>query len=353
MVLAAKSNSFDRVFKILEERKYLINGIPEKRAWSALHQAVYQANTDAVIKLLAFVNCDINIHAKRDRNEITAKGETPLQLAKSRNFQEIVKILSEKHTSATSDAPTFVDITLGKKYTNEGMPLFWLASAFLPDNVVQSLLATKPASFLSMTQGSFAATGEHFHELRNSLAETLYPFSQDLFTCISDIDDYSEFLQAVIHIYTKCQLYGMVNSALRRSSEDLNPTGNDLLLCLYAFLLESILLHWDELQNYRGTSYRGCEMTDKEIAMYQKDTEFMWMSFTSSSKARTSAFSSKNVMFIIDNQCESKWGPKDIAELSAYQGEQEVLYPAGAKFVVSAIEKVHQDNYKIRLKLLQ
>ena len=110
MVLAAKQNRFERVEEILKKKRHLINGIPEARAWSALHQAVFHNNTKTVKMLLHFDNCDANIRAKRDRNRLTDPGDKPIKLAKC---QEIKDLLKEKDSSFLSDVPTFVEEELG------------------------------------------------------------------------------------------------------------------------------------------------------------------------------------------------------------------------------------------------
>lgn len=81
MVLAAKNGEWSKVYYIVDRKPYLINCIPEDRAWGALHQSAWWNNKDAVTKLLACPNCDSEIKTKQDRANETGPGKTPLWIA--------------------------------------------------------------------------------------------------------------------------------------------------------------------------------------------------------------------------------------------------------------------------------
>lgn len=353
MVLAAKMNDFDKVEKILKEKNHIINGIPTERAWSALHQAVHHQNVKAVKMLLAFENCDRNVRAKRDRAGLTSPGDEPIKLAKS---QELKTLLDKKNATLLYDVPTFMLEILGNIYIKEGIPLFLMSPAFLEENVAKKLKQNYDEfhDFYELCQHFFGLIKANLDTVKSSLAESFYVIAEDLYTKIDNIITFDDFVREMICIYTSgsISIQRKVNFALRNSSEKLNPTGEDLLLCLYAFILETFLLS-SYFPSFSGTTYRGITLTPNQLSMYEAGKTFYWMSFTSSSKAKDSSFPG-NVEFIFDNDCNSKWRPRDISSYSQIPNEAEMLYPAGAKFKVTSVHQTESaDRKEIYLRLIE
>ena len=128
------------------------------------------------------------------------------------------------------------------------------------------------------------------------------------------------------------------------SISEYQPTSLELSLCPYALLLNSILLHWNELKGYTGITYRSCCLTKEQASEYVKGQQFVWLGFSSSSKQqgafRPTNYSNKTSTydFIIDNgKYNHKWAPRGIARYSAFALEEECLYPFGAKFQVTDV----------------
>ena len=202
--------------------------------------------------------------------------------------------------------------------------------------------------FHGLTQRFFALIKENLTAVKSSLAESLYAFEINLYREIKKSTGFDDFVKKIIKIYTSKYVYRKVNLALRRSSKKLEPTGNDLLLSLYTFMLQTFLLNFD-FPAYNGKTYRLAQLSPDQLSMYDVGVTFVWMSFTSSSKLEKSSFPG-NVKFIFDNDSNSNWKPRDISSCSQYPNEAEMLYPAGAKFRVTAVNYT-VEPIEINLKL--
>ncbi|NET73293.1 MAG: ankyrin repeat domain-containing protein [Sphaerospermopsis sp. SIO1G2] len=73
--------------KLLIEYNIDINKQGPYNGYTALHDAIWQNNID-IVKLLLAANADLNIRSQ--------DGKTPLDFAKSRNYQEIIKLIETK-----------------------------------------------------------------------------------------------------------------------------------------------------------------------------------------------------------------------------------------------------------------
>lgn len=183
MVLSAKEKNWECTFSILDKKPHLINGIPEERAWSALHQAVGQGNIDALKKLLAIKNCDINIKAKRNRNNITDPGDTPLKLAHKCDSTECVQLLKDHHCDLdNSSPPTFLQFSGAVSQVNDDMPYFSLGIAFMKREKVESMYLEDCSSFPEIMQAVFGLLKRDWQYAHSATTESLYIHS--VRTCI-------------------------------------------------------------------------------------------------------------------------------------------------------------------------
>ncbi|KAJ8298499.1 hypothetical protein KUTeg_025030 [Tegillarca granosa] len=82
MVLAAKQGNWNHVWSTLDKKPYLVNCIPEQRAWSALHQAIFHGGLEAVQRLVEDYEADITICTKPDKAHAAEPGTDALTLAK-------------------------------------------------------------------------------------------------------------------------------------------------------------------------------------------------------------------------------------------------------------------------------
>ncbi len=157
-----------------------------------------------------------------------------------------------------------------------------------------------------------------------------------------------EISKQCIHFYTKDSfLYYVLNKALREQDysklETLGP------LC-YLIRNYSRLL-----QDYIGTVYRGLELKYTEIEAYKQHLgEWKtWPAYTSTSKDRQMAEMFGNALFIIEITDVKLSSPRgyDIAHISSYPHEQEVLIPAGVSFQIVKVEQDLSQKYIIYLKV--
>jgi hypothetical protein len=151
-----------------------------------------------------------------------------------------------------------------------------------------------------------------------------------------------------IHLYTReTFLYHVLNVALRDMDysklETLGP------LC---FLIRD---YSRSCADFTGTVYRGIGLPMAAILTYKRavGTWRTWPSYTSTSKSRQMAELLGNTLFIIEITKIKPSSPRayDIAELSQFPNEEEVLLPAGISFQVISVEQDPQQKYVIQIKV--
>ena len=168
-----------------------------------------------------------------------------------------------------------------------------------------------------------------------------------------------EFHITIIRLYTGDHIYGMANEALRREGQEkYKATGDDLALGPYVLMLDILLFYWKNLKPVSSTTYRGMSLSENDLKKYSVGTQFVWLSFVSSSLNRDVAegflVGKKNpTIFEIFNGAKDVeyWRPRLISEYSAYKTEDEALYPAGAEFKIISKEKENAiTTIKLELK---
>ncbi|CAF1167041.1 unnamed protein product [Didymodactylos carnosus] len=158
-----------------------------------------------------------------------------------------------------------------------------------------------------------------------------------------------EIYDCCIRLYSaESFLYKLVNSTLR--SEDMTKTDT---LGAYCQLL-SWHLGCSELDQKELTVYRGCKLTEELIEEYTQNVgkRIQWLAFTSTTKDRKVAEGYGNTLFIINLQrCQPYGKQRDIASLSQYEHEQEVLLNAGNNLGIVKFERnLESGKYLIYLK---
>lgn len=139
-----------------------------------------------------------------------------------------------------------------------------------------------------------------------------------------------------INLYTKDSfLYSVLNEALRKLDhskiESLGP------------LCQLIRSYSRIARDYIGTVYRGTELTHAEIEVYKQNIGQWktWPAYTSTSKDRAMAEMFGRILFMIEITDTKLSSPRayDIAHLSQYPEEKEVLIPAGVSFQILNVEQ--------------
>jgi hypothetical protein len=158
----------------------------------------------------------------------------------------------------------------------------------------------------------------------------------------------AEIAKQCIHFYTKDSfLYYVLNQALREQNytkvETLGP------LC---YLIRN---YSRVAKDYIGTVYRGTHLEYTEIETYKrhKGEWKTWPAYTSTSKDRQMAEMFGNTLFIIEITDVKLSAPRayDIAHISNYPNEKEVLIPAGVSFQIVNIEQDTSQKYIIYVKV--
>ena len=113
----------------------------------------------------------------------------------------------------------------------------------------------------------------------------------------------------------------------------------------FAFLLHYYLAHENLNHRTNRTIYRGAQLSDEMIAEYRrvarsKDPRRSFQAFTSCSRNRIKAEQFGNVLFILnaERQISYRTLNMDIAALSIYPDEEEVLIPPGRAFKIERVE---------------
>ncbi|CAF1026547.1 unnamed protein product [Adineta steineri] len=157
-----------------------------------------------------------------------------------------------------------------------------------------------------------------------------------------------EVSKVCIQLYTRESfLYHVLNTALRNNDySKLNTLGP---LC---FLMRDYSRSCTE---FIGTVYRGVQLPFATIESYKQaiGSWHTWSSYTSTSKDREMAEFRGNTLFIIEITNIKLSAPRayDVASISHFPSEEEVLLPAGISFQVISVEQDLQQKYIIHIKL--
>lgn len=363
LVFAARQGKWENVFSILATYPHLINAIPEDRRWGVLHQAVWWNKQDNIKKLLKLPTCDSSILTKETMSEIGETGAcTPFQIAQKYEYTKIGKLL-EKHSIKLipgEDLPTFHYKNSDIQLKGLGLLKITLASyrqTFCPFTINKD----KPLSVIMEEIFDYVDTNERWLAVKEKTCDSLYTVCKKAVIVIKNVQTKEQFYSKIINVYTNedTQLYTYVNMALRRQEErSYSPTAEDLGLGPYILMFHLLLMYWNKLVPENVTTYRKILVKEADCRRYQRGTQFVWLSFVSSSvdleKAEpfpTCGPSGEHKMtFIIENSTPSRWRPRDIEKYAQYC-ERERVYPAGTEFIVTDRSEV-DGTTQVHLKLL-
>ncbi|CAF4868956.1 unnamed protein product [Rotaria sp. Silwood1] len=157
-----------------------------------------------------------------------------------------------------------------------------------------------------------------------------------------------ETSKVCIHLYTRESfLYHVLNTALREADHSKLDTLGPL-----CFLIRDYSRTCTE---FIGTVYRGVQLSLTTIFSYKQAVGSWrtWPSYTLTSKNREMAEFRGNTLFIIEitNAKLSATRTYDVAEISQFPNEEEVLLPAGVSFQVICVEQNLKQKYIIQIKL--
>ncbi|VDH93658.1 Hypothetical predicted protein [Mytilus galloprovincialis] len=366
VVYAARQGNWDSVFSILKTYPHLVNAIPEDRRWGVLHQAVWWNKQDILKKLLCMPACDSRVQTKETTSEIGETSAcTPQEVAQKYKYTDMEKLLEQHSIKLTTeeeleDLPTFHYQNSDVQLKGLGLLRITLASY---RQTLCPFTINKHKSLAGVMEDIFRHidTEENWTTVKTKICDSLYTVCKPAVTVLKATKTKQEFYSKIVNVYTNegTQLYMYLNTALRRQEEKAyTPTAKDLGLGPYILMFHLLLMHWKKLVPERGITYRRMLVKDSDCRRYQKGTQFIWMSFVSSSvdlaKAEpfpTCAATGEHKMtFIIDNRNPSRWRPRNIENHAQYV-ERERVYPAGGEFLVT--DRTENDGTtEIRLKLL-
>lgn len=366
MVLAAKYGNWSEVYAILDRKHYLVNCIPEQRHWAALHQAAWWGNEHAVKRLLKYPSCDSDVHTRG--GVFWPQCRKASQLANKRGYAGIESILDKFHKNERANRfggkiPIFVTVKVGAKMDKEGLPLLLRTIANYKQTFHPDKIDVREA-FMGLMKEIFDYTWDHWMEAKEKISSALSAFCIEACRDIrKESTDEKTFHDSIVRLYTKDSIYRTVNKALgREGQKDYKATGDDLAVGPYNLMLDILLFYWKYLNPVSDTTYRGTGLFADDLKKYSKHTQFVWISFVSSSLAKSvaidfaeeSAHENNNepTIFVISNNTPGAelWRPRDIIAYSRYDYEREALYPAGAEFEVTDTFKEDKMNV-IKLKL--
>lgn len=354
--LRQKNGYWHLVWPTLDKKPYLVNCIPEQRAWSVLHQAIYHGILEVVRRLVEDYEADISICTKLDKAKIAPLGTDSLSLALILERKDIFDYLF-KYQITVNAAVKGQDISFFRLHTNGSVypfrnyPLLQLTLASYK-SFVSSRLSSKPNQSQHLVQllpvvNSFAK----WDDAKQKICNTLYGIDRQWSDSLRKATKRVEFYREMIRVYTsESDIYKLLTPALiKQPNSPYKPLANDLALGPFAIMLSAILFNWDELTTFKGTTYRGVcgDVTSK----YEVGQTFLFLHFISSSKKKTEAERFREpfgTLFIFDNG-NNTWGPREIEKMSEFPTEGECLYPLGVEFKVVSVNKLERE---IHLKLL-
>lgn len=332
---------------------------------------MWYENEETVHKLLAYPTCDSEVKTKQGRN-VSGPGKTPLWLARHlKQNTPIASILNqfsnERKQRFGGTIPTYTTAKDGQKMDRDGLPLLLLSLANYKQMYHPGVISPHIA-FGALLKQVFDyvddSKSSHWESAMEKTSSSICGFDKAAADYLStdmaslETTDEQRFFARTVKLYTKNHIYREVNNSLRRQCQGskYKPTADDLTLGPYTLLLDTLLFYWPELRPVSTTTYRGMDLHDSDIKKYTVGTQFVWLNFISSSMDKSIANKFGNTLFEISNDTSNAvyWRPRDLShaflDLHEYQ-EEEALYPAGAEFLVTAIDKI-DGKRRIKLRLM-
>ncbi|SDB11471.1 hypothetical protein SAMN05660653_00538 [Desulfonatronum thiosulfatophilum] len=194
-------------------------------------------------------------------------------------------------------------------------------------------------------------SGDDFEPLKDALVTNLRNGGfEDQANELADALDEKVLNGLIVRQYTEeTGLYPAINQLLRKghSGEDVSGSPLTPWICQLAVALRNF-------PEFVGTSYRGTEMSEANADKYFPGEIFIWAPFTSASKKIDSCFGGNVIFEIVPVSALSerdKRAPRDIAGLSVYPSEEEVLLPMCCAYRPTSVER-RGDVRHIRVEIL-
>ncbi|KAI6659803.1 hypothetical protein LOD99_10628 [Oopsacas minuta] len=375
MIEHAKRGNFNEALKILKNYPGIVNYIPAHRAWGLIHQAAYFNNYEAIENILQNPKCDPFLRTKLSRDGKVEPGTTAREIAKDVQVKELISKHQEDKTIELKrrSMETLVKIDSEKDIQVESILLMLncFENVLYPKNLQSK--ASLLYSNLMLDIFDFINTGDRWEIGRKEISLQLQSLdiSDACFLATGKVDGdilsgvtetKSSFYSRVIQLYTReCSInnsdysskfYTALNfSFLTHGCKASFITGEDLGLAAYGALLNSILMYWGKLIPTREPTYRGMSLKEEQIEKYEVGQPITWLCFSSSSLHHGMAETFGSVTFIFDNSHQTKYAAKSIKQASQFPGEEEFLYPSGAKFRITKIMKNKGEKPKIWMSL--
>ena len=350
--LASRKRDWKKFFKILNFWGHLINVINPNTGMAPIHEAALAGDEKVVTELMSYQACKINVKTKKPAK--VGAGKTAAQITKSKSVKKALhcKLVEEKK-KYNNQVPTCVDIQSAQlnlmSYVHGAMEKHKICERKYNLDYFGSFPTMEERIF------SFINTGNNWKSVRNIVANEVGKIDVTKKTTISSITDKTAFFKYLIELYTKNNYHPTVNSHLREHPIKLPSVAakiqkNQKSCRVYTALTNAILFHatLPGLGNrYTQTTYRGANVSDKELEQYGDGTKISWLSFTSSSSSKEVALIYTGILFIIDNETVCPWSPRGIKDISYFPDENEYLYPCGAQF-----EVIRSEHKTVHLKLI-
>ncbi len=200
---------------------------------------------------------------------------------------------------------------------------------------------------------------ENFDQLRDIISSSLKSSNFiEQANEVASCKDEAKLNDIIVRQYTEeTDLYKVVNSKLRDCHlyQDYDTVINDeddKFLAPWILQLSSCI---KILPHYKEKVYRGANLSEEDISLYNIGDMFIWAPFVSASKYRENCFGG-TVLFEINTSTHffgmnDKAYPRDIANKSIFPDEEEVLFPIACAYRVERIEKF-SDHTLIELQTL-
>ena len=348
----AKNKNWDKLFSLLDKWKNLVNKTDPDTGMAPLHYAAEANDVEAVQKILYYPACDPAVKTAKESSygaeQTAAMITTSDEVKAAIRWKE--KKLQEEHTSE----PTYVSIhdsnLILMRYTAQAMEEY--KGNICDDDLNLEYLRVFPEmglfifDFINLGDARMSAELKVFPFVPNNWKKAksvvlteIHKFDATLSERLAKITKIDSFCKELIRWYTADFIYKKLNKELRNQS--INKPNTKTEFKAYSALTNAILLQNVLKQPvYTQKTFRRMNLKVSDIKKYSKGKEFAWLSFTSSSSKKKESFY-ENCMFVIDNSQSCVWSPRGISSFSEYQAELEYLYPCGAQFRVTKVEKVN------------
>ena len=110
-------------------------------------------------------------------------------------------------------------------------------------------------------------------------------------------------------------------------------------------------MYWRYLVPTNEPTYRGMKLTEEQIGKHEVGGTMTWLCFSSSSLSQRVVAGFGSVTFIFDNSHLTKYAAKNIKHVFKFENEEEYLYPSGAKFRITNIQRKRGDKSTIWISL--